>query len=108
MSFDSRLLHTLVIQRASAGAVDEYNQPTQTWANLLEVRGLVQPKSVREVAQLNQAGAVTSTHTIFLRPTDLQEADRIVANGNTYQVTGVRDPAGLGHHYEVDATLVGT
>lgn len=107
MSFDSRLLHTLVIERATSGAEDDYGQPARTYATLATVSGLVQPKSYREVALSTQAGAVVSTHTIFMRPTDLQEADRILYGSQRYEVTGVRDAAGLGHHYEVDARLVG-
>jgi hypothetical protein len=109
MSFDDALIHSLVIERATNGALDEYNQPSQTWATLSEVRGLIQPKSVQEVAQLNQAGAVVSTHTIYMRPTAVQPADRIrfePDDGRRYEIDGVRDAAGLGHHYEIDARVV--
>lgn len=110
MGFDSRLLHTLIIERPTPGAVDDYNQPATTYATLASVPGLVQPKTVREVAQLNQAGAVVSTHTIFLRPTEIQPSDRVrVATGGmagTYEIDGVRDAAGLGHHLELDCRTV--
>lgn len=109
MSFDSRMIHRLVIERASDGAVDEWNQPAQTWATLSEVRGLVHPKSVREVAQLNEAGAVVSTHTIYMRPTEVEPADRIrfePDDGRRYEIDGVRDAAGIGHHLEIDARMV--
>ena len=109
MSFDSRLIHSLVIERATPGAVDEYNQPTLTWTTLATVPGLVQPKRAREVAQLNETGAVRATHTIYLRPTDVTEADRIrVVTGppGTYQLDGIRDAAGLGHHLEIDCSTV--
>lgn len=107
MSFDSRLLHTLVIERATSGAEDDYGQPARTYATLATVAGLVQPKKYQEVALLSQAGAVVSTHTIYMRPTDLQEADRILYGGARYEVTGVRDAAGIGHHLEIDCRLVG-
>lgn len=110
MSFDGRLVHTLVIERPTDGAVDEYNQPTTTYAPLSEVPGLVQPKTAREVAQLNQAGAVVSTFTIYLRPTEVQPSDRVtVVDGGmagTYEIDGVRDAAGIGHHLELDARMV--
>jgi hypothetical protein len=107
MAIASRLIRTLVIERASDGAVDEYNQPSRIWATLATVRGLIQPKRAREVAQLNQAGAVVSTHTVFLAPTDVREADRILADdGQRYEIDGVRDAAGLGHHLELDARTV--
>jgi hypothetical protein len=110
MSFDSRLVHRIAIERTTPGAVDEWNQPSQTWTTLSEVPGLVQPKAVREIAQLNQAGATVSTHTVYLRPTDIDPADRIrVAAGGMaglYQIDGIRDAAGLGHHLEIDAREV--
>jgi hypothetical protein len=110
MSFESQLIHTLVIERATDGAVDEYNQPSRTWATLSQVPGLVQPKTAREVAQLNQAGAVVSTYTIFLRPTEIQPSDRVrVAAGlmaGTYEIDGIRDAAGHGHHLQADARQV--
>lgn len=101
------LNHDLIIERATGGTADERGVPAQTWAPLATVRGSVQPKRVRELAQLSQAGPVTSDLTIFLLPTDLREGDRIVsAAGAVYQVDGVRDPAGAGHHLEADAHLV--
>lgn len=107
--FDSRLVHRLAIERATDGAVDEYNQPSRVWSTIAEVPGLIQPKTAREVAQLNQAGAVVSTFTIYLRPTEVQPSDRITAivgPPGTYEIDGVRDEAGLGHHLKADARQV--
>lgn len=102
--------HVLVIERATPGAADDYNQPTRTYATLATVPGLIQPKTAREVAQGNEAGAVVSTHTAYLRPTDVQPSDRlrIAAGGmaGTYQIDGVRNAAGLGHHLEIDCRQV--
>lgn len=110
MSFDSQLIHSLIIERATDGAVDEYNQPSRTWTTLSEVPGLVQPKTAREVAQLNQAGAVVSTYSIYLRPTEIQPADRIrvVDDGvaGTYEVDGIQNQAGRNHHLRADARMV--
>ncbi len=101
-----RLLHTLVIERPAGGARDEYGNPTQTWATLATVKGLVQPKSARDIAQLSQGGPVVSDLTAYLYPTDLKESDRIVSDGLTYQVDGVRNAGGVDHHLEVDCHLV--
>jgi hypothetical protein len=101
-----RLIHELVIKRNAAGQRDERGVPAQTASTVATVPGLIQPKSDREVAQLNQAGPVASTHTIFLMPTDLTEADFIESGGRTYQVDGIRDAAGVGHHLEVDVHAV--
>ena len=110
MSFDSQLLHTLSIERATDGPPDEYNQPSRTWATLSEVPGLVQPKSAREVAQLNQAGAVVSTYSIYLRPTEIQPADRVrvLDDGvaGVYEIDGIQNQAGRNHHLKADARMV--
>lgn len=110
MSFDNRLVHDLVIERSTDGAVDDYNQPTVSWATLASVKGLVQPKSAREVAQLNQAGATVSTYTIYLRPTEIQPSDRVtIAAGpmaGTYEIDGIRNASGINHHLEADARMV--
>jgi len=100
------LPHVLIIQRAAAGTADDRGVPAQTWATLATVSGWVQPRSVRELAQLSQGGPVVSDMTIYLWPTDIAEADRIVWGTATYQVDGVHDEAGIGHHYRVDAHLV--
>lgn len=101
-----RLHHTLVIERPTAGARDDYGNPSQTWATLATVKGLVQPKNVRDLAPLSQGGPVVSDMNIYLYPTDLAEADRIVSDGLTYQVDGVHDEGGADHHFRVDAHLV--
>lgn len=110
MSFDSLLVHELVVERTSSSADDEYGQATSTYATLAEVRGLIQPKSARELAELSQAGPVIATHTVYLRPTDVRAADRIrfePDDGQRYELTSVRDAAGMGHHLECDARTVG-
>jgi head-tail adaptor len=103
------LRHPLAIERATAGAVDDYNQPSVSWSVLASVRGLVQPKSAREIVQQNDAGAVASTHTIYLPRTDVTAADRIrfdPDDGRLFELDAVNDAAGQGHHLEVDARLV--
>lgn len=103
-------IHSLVIQRATDGAVDEYNNPTRTWATLATVPGLVQPKTARELAQLNQAGPVLSTFTILLLPTDIAPADRITvaagAMAGTYELDGIRNVGGFNLQLEADAHMV--
>lgn len=109
MSFDGLLIHALAVERATSGADDEYGQPTRTYATLDTFRGRVEPKSAREVGLLSQAGAVVSDHTLYTRPRDIRESDRISFNpddGRNYEITGIRDPAGAGHHLTVDLTLI--
>lgn len=110
MSFDSQLLHTLVIERATDGPVDDYNQPSRVWATLSEVAALIQPKTARELAQLNQAGAVVSTFSIYLRPTEIQPSDRVRSSDDgvagSYEIDGVLNQAGRDHHLKLDAHMV--
>jgi head-tail adaptor len=108
MSFDSRLVHEVAIERATPGTVDDYNQPSLTYATIATVPALVQPKSGRERAQLNEAGAVKAEYRIYLRPTDITEGDHLIKqdSGEVYEIGFVADAAGIGHHLEIDATRV--
>jgi hypothetical protein len=76
----------------------------------------IQPKAAREVTAPHQAGAPISTHTIFATDLDIRAADALIhdpeACGKTrdlpfgqYELTGVGDAAGRGHHVEIDAIL---
>lgn len=107
MGIESRYIHTLVIERAVAGAEDDYGHAAQTWQPLATVAGLVMPKSAREVAQLSQGGPVVGDFTIFMAPRDVAPADRIHLvpdDGRLFEITGIR--AFLGHHLEIDARVV--
>ena len=102
------LPHSVVIERATAGTVDDRGVPAQVWAALATVSGWIQPKSARELAQLSQGGPVSSTISIYLWPTDVNEDDRITYAGDTYQIDGIRDEAGVNHHLKLDCHLVET
>ena len=101
-----RLPHSVTIQRSSDGSDDDRGVAVQTWATLAVTPAFVQPKSAKELAQLSQSGPVTATHTIYLYPTDITEADRIAYDGLTYELDGIRDEAGLSHHLRCDAHTV--
>lgn len=93
-------VHTLTIERATAGSVDAYNQPSMTYATSSTVRGLVQPKSSREKEQANQVGATASDYSIYFpNGTNLDEGDRVVYASETYQIDGIerRQYGGLPH-----------
>lgn len=102
------LVHTLVIERATAGALDDRGVGAQTWATASTVKGLVQQKSSLEIAQLSQAGQVVSKHKAWMPlGVDLRDGDRIVQGGRTFQVSGTDpDVAGAGHHSTADLQLV--
>lgn len=115
MSFADRLIHSLLIVRHTVvtdingdPVLDENGQPTVT-DSTTAVQGLVQPKKATEVALISQGGAALTDHTVYLLPTAVTNADLITFDpddGRRYQVTGVRDAAGIGHHLEVDARMV--
>ena len=122
MSFDALLRHTLVVKRNVQTTVpahvpaepndgdpifDDYGQPVMAEHTVATVAGRVQPKSVREVAITSQAGAVVSTHTGFVRPlAGLDTGCWIECGGIRYDIVGMPDAAGAGHHLELDLVAV--
>lgn len=113
MSFASLLRHTLVIERPyqDDSNLDDYGQPVREYIELATVKGLIQPLSTaaaaaREVQLVSQGGAALTDHTIFLAPTDVTTADRIVHEGRYFEINAIRDGGGQGHHLEVAARLV--
>lgn len=120
MTFSALLDHRVHIVRRVDGVDDSYGQPTQTDEIGETFAAAIQPKSVREVVAISQAGAAIGDYTIFLAPRLLTEADVIVHDTATcpkpdvadfadcrFEVTGVRNAAGIGHHLEVDVRLTG-
>lgn len=122
MSFSRRLIHALVIERkrsADPDLEDEYGQAVPMTALEYPIKGLPQPKAIGEVVQASQAGAEVGDWTVFIEPTDLAGADAIIHRKETcpvawprdlpdmrFEITGIRNAAGIGHHYEVDAKAV--
>jgi head-tail adaptor len=119
MSVEDRMIHTLSIERASAGAVDPYDQPTQIWTAIATTAAYVVEKSAREVALLSQGGAVIGAFTIGVPTgTDLSPADRLRHNpaacevvfndlaAALYQLTAVRDASGAGFFLRCDASEI--
>lgn len=106
MSFDQLLRHTVIINRASAGATDDYNQPSQTYAQLAVVPALIQPKSGAELALLNEGGPVRGRYRIFMNPTDVKEGDQIIRDAEVYELMFIADAGGAGRHLEIDADRV--
>ncbi len=115
MSFAGLLVHPLAIVTpiaASPASDDEYGQPTAGTPDVDVVRGMVQPKSAREIAQANQAGAEIGDFTIFLLPRQLDPAAYIRDNpdrGRRFDIVGIRSfEFGSQPHLEVDCKLVGS
>lgn len=120
MSYEDRLIHTLSIEsQVESGDLDDYGQPI-TSPTTRSVNGLPQPKRVREVAAIHEAGATIGTWTVFLAMDTVTAADTIVhvmatcpvpdeidLPDHRWNITGEpRNAAGIGHHLEVDASLV--
>jgi hypothetical protein len=114
MSFAARLIHPLVIVRTplldDADDRDEHGNPVPGTPTLTSVRGLVQPRSVREVPSISQAGTVVADYVIFLPILDLIEADAIEHDpddGRRYEIIGIRRyEFGRSPHLEVDVRMV--
>lgn len=100
------LNHSISIERATSGSRNERGEPEQTWSALRSVPASVQPLTARDLAQLGQGGPVVSTHKVYLYPTDVTPADRIVEGSTTYQIDAVYDQAGAGHHLRLDVHSV--
>lgn len=110
MSFAARLIHTLTHIRTphDEGDLDEYGQPTAGTPVETTVRGLVQPRAVREVIESRSAGVEIGDHVIFLLPMDLEPSDAFVYDGDRYEIAGIREFSfGRTPHLEVDARRIG-
>ena len=110
--FDRMLRHTVTIQRATLGTVDEYGQPTRTMGTVATVPALVQPKPSRsaggtaEEPTTYSGGTQVTDHTIFMRPTDVRASDQVVEGDRTFDILLVKDAGGQDHHLELDARLI--
>jgi hypothetical protein len=122
VSFDALLRHVLVVKRNVQTTVpvhvpaeptdgdpifDDYGQPVMAESTVATVPGRIEPKSAREVALLSQAGAVVSTHTGYVRPlAGLDAGCWIESGGVRYDIVGMPDAAGAGHHVELELVAV--
>ena len=108
MSFDDLLIHVLTIKRmAATGTFDDYNQPVSGPTTLATVKGRIRPRTAREVPLTSEAGAVVSTHIGDIRPIAGLGTDCWIESGGVrYDVTGMPDAAGAGHHLMLDLTAV--
>jgi hypothetical protein len=113
------IVRQVAVLDAGQPTYDDYGQPVRTASTLASnVAAGIQPKAAVELAAISQAGAAKATHTIYLLPRDVTTADQVVHDAGTcpvlvdlptttYQVTGVPDAAGAGHHLELDAFATG-
>ena len=124
MSIDRFLTHRVSIVRrvatlddADALIRDDYGHVVTATSTVTGVAVSIQPRSAREVADISQAGAALSDHRIYMLPRDIGTSDVIVHDASDcpmrtdipdgrYEIVGVPDAAGAGHHIEIAARLV--
>jgi urease beta subunit len=121
VSFASLLTHDIAIERPFRAVFEgepildpegaDYGQPEREYVSVTEeVRGLIQPRTVREVALSTDAGAQVSMHVgFFTIDTDLTHADRLhlIQTGEVFDIEGIRSVRfGSEPHHEVDCELV--
>lgn len=111
MPIADRLIHSLtIVTPSTTGGVDEYGQPVAGDPTTVDVAGLIQPKTAREIALVSQAGAQVSDHTVFLQPQTLSNAAYIryaTDDGDRYEIVGIRYfNFGQDPHLEVDCRRV--
>jgi SPP1 family predicted phage head-tail adaptor len=105
MSFDSLLNKTATIERVTTTA-DTVGGQVKDWATLIaSVPCAIQPVGAKEQAALGNR-EVLITHIMYCRPfsAEVTEADRVNAGGTYYDINGITDEAGRGHHYKVYLT----
>lgn len=119
MSFASMLDHTIhVVRRAETGE-DDYGQAVTVDEVSGPFSAAIQPKSARDVALISQAGAAIGLYTIYCQPRLMDTSAAIVHDtdqcpkpddrdfpNQRFQITGIRQQTGRGHHLAIDAKLV--
>ena len=114
MSFDDLLIHELVIWHTAPlvdvdghPVLDGYGKPTVGPAILATVDGRIRPITAREVPLVSEAGAVVSTHAGDVYPVaGLTTACWIESGGVRYDIIGIGDAAGAGHHLALELVAV--
>lgn len=118
MPIGTRLEHTVdIVRSTTTGSYDDYNQPVTTPGVFATIKAAIQPKDAEEQAAVSQAGAGISDHTIYTLPVDIAGGDAVVHDQGDcpmdpdlptmrFEVGGIRNAAGRGHHLEIDARAV--
>lgn len=112
MPITDRLVHSLVIVTpTTTGSLDDYGHPVAGEPVTASVSGLVQPRSVREIALASQSGAEIGDHVVFLSLGDYTNAAYIrfdPDDGVRYDILGIRrfEYGTVNDHLEVDCRRV--
>lgn len=124
MSLASRLVHRLALVSPGTDGdpedvddLDAYGDVDVGTPTTEVIRGLVQPRTTKEVESFSNAGPEVGDHVIFMLRRRLAAGAHLIdadddgplAGGRRFEVVGVRDFAyGRSPHLEVDAKLVGS
>lgn len=109
MSFAARLVHELthVAVPLDPDVLDDRGQPTAGTPVTTSIRGLVQPRTAREMADSRSAGSEIADHVIFLAPMTLSAQDHFLYGTDRLDIVGIRRfEYGRTPHLEVDAQRV--
>ena len=80
---------TVTVLRRVVGGVDRYGNPTDTWAEGVDVALCgVAPRSSDEPAETGRAAVITGLTVYMPTGTQIAPADRLVVRGVTYEVVG--------------------
>lgn len=96
------------VTAAGTPVLNDYGQPVMAPATVATVDGRIRPVSAREMPLVSEAGAVLSTHVGDLWPlAGLDSGCWIESGGIRYDITGISDAAGAGHHLMLGLKAVG-
>jgi hypothetical protein len=95
------------VDGAGTAQLDDSYNPIVAPVTVATVDGRIRPLTAREVPLFSQGGAVVSTHRGYIWPlAGLATGDWIEMAGVRYDITGIFDGAGAGHHLELALTKV--
>lgn len=106
MSGAGDLDRRVTIRRATI-TYNEFNDPVESWADLVTVWAKRRDASATESYRAQEVGAQISARFTIRYSTDVADVnpkDRIAFGGREYNITGVREPEGTRNEWiEIDA-----
>lgn len=97
MAYNGGTLRDVVTVERASTAAGSYNEPVETWAEYATVWGRKTDVSAREARASMEIGAAISVRFLVRYDPEMMAVtpkDRIVCDGITYEITGVREVAG--------------
>ena len=105
MSIDSLCDKTIIVQRAVIAVSDAgaYEETFETWK---VGKARIQPLKADELIKLGREATDVGIRLYSSVPMGIQEPDRIIYNGRTFEVMGVRDIDEQGRLETVDCVEI--